>query len=102
MPGLFLRIMVLFSSIVIFFVFQVRVEANLIGTLEDILKPRSLTVYKGKAYITEKEAIHIVSLESGKLLKSFGRKGEGPGEFKRAPNIRIVDDDNWELHVVEI
>ncbi len=89
MPRWFIRIIVTFLVSCIFFVFQMKVEAKFIGVLEDILQPGSIKVYKGKAYITEKEAVHIVSLETGKLLKSFGKKGEGPGEFRRAPKIRI-------------
>ncbi len=92
MPKCFTRNILICIFVILFFMFHMKMEAKLIGPLEKILTPRSIIVYKNKAYIAEKDTIHIVSLESGKLMKSFGKKGEGPGEFKRTPNIRIVDD----------
>jgi len=63
-----------------------------IGELPDILKPASIVVYQGKGYIIEANRIHIVSLKNGKLIKSFGNQGEGPGEFKGRPKIKVYPD----------
>jgi hypothetical protein len=57
-------------------------------------KPDSLTLFKGNLYITDRGSISIYSLPDAKLVKTFGRAGEGPGEFKISPidkiGLRIV------------
>jgi hypothetical protein len=52
-------------------------------------KPDSLTLFKGNLYITDRDSISIYSLQDAKLIKTFGRAGEGPGEFKISPIDKI-------------
>jgi hypothetical protein len=66
--------------------------AKKIGTLDSILQPRSLHVYGDRAYVVENYTINIISLGTGELINSFGKRGEGPGEFKRSPVLRIYPD----------
>jgi hypothetical protein len=56
-------------------------------TLPEVLKPDAIAVDENHIYITEFPTIYIYSLENLKLIKTFGKKGEGPGEimsFNRA------------------
>ena len=45
-------------------------------------KPNSITLFKDRFYITDQASILIYSLPDARLIKTFGRAGEGPGEFK--------------------
>ncbi|MCP4218906.1 MAG: hypothetical protein GY765_30010 [bacterium] len=53
-----------------------------IGPLPDVLKPTYLTVSQGKLYVFEACELSIYSLKDMKLITKFGKKGEGPQEFK--------------------
>ncbi len=50
--------------------------------LPDVLKPTSIEVDKKQIYITDKQKIHIISLDNYTHKKTFGKSGEGPKEFK--------------------
>ena len=63
------------------------VTAKKVATLPNILTPFDLLVDKDRFYINESATIYIFSLKDYSLVNKFGRKGEGPGEFK-------LDDDN--------
>jgi hypothetical protein len=57
----------------------------------------------GKLYINDRSAINHIIDENGKLIKSFGKKGEGPGEIidERASFLlsdMIVIADRSKLH----
>jgi outer membrane protein assembly factor BamB len=60
-------------------------------TLPGLGKPDSLTLFKDRLYITDQEKIYIYSIQGSKpvLIKTFGRAGEGPGEFKVSAIDRI-------------
>jgi hypothetical protein len=57
--------------------------------LPGIINPESIAIDGEKAFITEKASVYIFSLKDFKLLNTFGRKGEGPSEFKVAPGIPL-------------
>lgn len=50
--------------------------------LEEVNEPKTVNVEGDRLIISEEESIYIYSLKTLKLLKKFGQKGEGPGEFK--------------------
>jgi hypothetical protein len=59
-----------------------------VAVLEGIMKPTdSMTVHEGRLYLAEGSTVFIYSLSDYKLIKKFGRKGEGPQEFKNTPSI---------------
>ncbi|NIM12776.1 MAG: hypothetical protein GTO45_11780 [Candidatus Aminicenantes bacterium] len=58
--------------------------------LPGLLRPLTVTADKSQIYITEEAAIYIYSLTNFRLIKKFGRKGEGPEEFKTIPNLPVV------------
>ncbi len=65
------------------------VHAQKIVPLPGLGKPDSITIDDQRLYITDQGTIALYSLEDFKLKKKFGRRGEGPGEFKILPFDRI-------------
>lgn len=71
---------VLLIVILFFVVMFVRGEKTV--EFPDISRPDFIVAHNGKLVIMEKPHIYIYSLKDFKLLKKFGRQGEGPGEFQ--------------------
>lgn len=61
------------------------VRAAKIATLEEIMKPDMFTVGDERIAITEGASVYIYSLKDFRLIKKFGKEGEGPQEFKINP-----------------
>lgn len=61
--------------------------AEKVITLPGVLAPAGVLVDDERIYVHESVTIHIFSASDYRFIKKFGRKGEGPGEFK-------LDDDN--------
>jgi hypothetical protein len=53
--------------------------------LGEIYRPDTLSVDKDNIYITQGAEVYIYSKFDFKLKKKFGKRGEGPGEFKTDP-----------------
>lgn len=64
------------------------------------LKPFRIRLADHCFYITEGPRIFIYSLENYKLVKSFGKAGEGPQEFKLPPEFSTKIDFNAEFLLV--
>ena len=56
--------------------------AEKVITLPGILAPAGILVDDERIYVHESVTIHIFSASDYRFIKKFGRKGEGPGEFK--------------------
>ncbi len=54
--------------------------------LPDVTRPSMFIVDHNRVYILEEATVYIYSLKDFKLIKKFGRAGEGPKEFKYDPN----------------
>lgn len=50
--------------------------------LPGVYKPYAITVGNGRVYVTETTTVHAYSLTTFKKIKSFGKGGEGPQEFR--------------------
>lgn len=68
--------------IFIVLIFTTCIFAQEVIPLKGIFKPKTLAVKDGKIFITEFFKINVYSVEGLKLITQFGKKGEGPGEFK--------------------
>lgn len=79
-------------GVILFSMCWFRLPGETIKQLEGIVKPETLHVSADKTYIIEREKIHIIATKTGNMLTSFGKKGEGPGEFKRLPHLKIYPD----------
>lgn len=62
--------------------------------LPELMKPHNLALGENQIYIAEKAAVYIFSLKDFKFIKKFGKKGEGPGEFKRTASNVIVQPNH--------
>ena len=56
-------------------------------TIPGLNRPVSLQVHRDQVFINDGPSILIYSLKDFKLLHRFGKKGEGPEEFKTNPSI---------------
>ncbi|MEN8223144.1 MAG: hypothetical protein ABFR36_07770 [Acidobacteriota bacterium] len=50
--------------------------------LNEVNEPKTLNIAGDRLIISESESILIYSLSEKKLIRKFGKNGEGPGEFK--------------------
>jgi hypothetical protein len=70
-------------------------SAELVAKLPEVLNPFFLTIADGRMYIVENSvAAHIYTLDSkgAAFIKTFGREGQGPGEFDFIYTIRPFKD----------
>jgi hypothetical protein len=76
--------------------------AEKVATLHEVMKPgNALYVDDTQFYVTENATIFIYSVKDYKLIKKFGKQGEGPSEFKIQPAIPLsLDVSTDEIFVV--
>lgn len=67
-------------------------SGEVVTTFPDLLKPTGLVIDKDNLYVTEDVTIYIFSMNDFKLIKKFGKKGEGPQEFNRFAAITPLKD----------
>ena len=60
--------------------------------MPEVIEPFTLVVYGGRIVIPESTHISIFSLKDFRLIKKFGSRGEGPGEFRYPPHITAFPD----------
>jgi hypothetical protein len=78
--------------LVFLFLFFLLLSANKIiqvASFPELNRPFSIAINANALIITDGPVVYIHDLIDLKLLSSFGRKGEGPGEFKINPNINL-------------
>ena len=68
-----------------------------ISPVENVLitglgRPVSLNIDNDHLYIIENSIIHIYSLSDMDHIKSFGKQGQGPGEFQTLPHVPVTLD----------
>jgi hypothetical protein len=54
------------------------------------LRPLTIDLDKTHVYVTEDVTVYIYSLKDFRLVKRFGRQGEGPEEFKVFPGVPVL------------
>ena len=77
------------SAIIIFLIllcFQM-IPAKFVAVLSDVYNQGSIDVDKDHIYIVQEASIFIYSIYDFRLIRKFGKKGEGPKEFR-------LSDDN--------
>lgn len=95
-----LKIKKMFVCAVALFLVPSLVQAKKLASFPYLTKPDYMAVRQGRLYITERATIHIYSLQDFKLIKKFGKQGEGPGEFKIpliGPPIVVMPFDDYLL-----
>lgn len=76
---------IVFALICICLVMPFTLQAKKLANLPELLKPQRMVIDGNKLFIVEGTSIYIYSLKNYKLVKKFGKMGEGPGEFKINP-----------------
>jgi hypothetical protein len=70
-------------------------QAELVAKLPQVMNPFFLAIADGRMYIVENDvAAHIYTLDTKGVafIKTFGREGQGPGEFDFLYTIRAFKD----------
>jgi DNA-binding beta-propeller fold protein YncE len=67
------------------FVFTGLIYAVKVVPMPDVTYPRVIVIEDDHMYIAETSTVYIYSLKDFKLIKKFGKVGEGPGEFIPPP-----------------
>ncbi len=78
---------VIFTLIAILFISTISTTAFAAktGTLPEVMKPEMIRVSGNELFIVQGAEIYNYSLPDLKLIRSFGKKGEGPGELTVNP-----------------
>ncbi len=86
-------ILVLLVIIGVLFVFSGLVFGKVIATLSEVVKPGFIVSDNSQLYVAEGTTVYIYSLKDYKLVKKFGKRGEGPKEFMgKIPRIVPTKD----------
>ncbi len=80
----------IFSILLLFLFTAGMIYSEKIAAFPEIKKPQSLDVDKDRAYVVEGAEVFVYSLKNFKLLAKFGKRGEGPQEFRISPTGRVV------------
>lgn len=73
-------VVMLLCAVITNFVF-----AKNLATFPELAKPASLLIAEDRIFIPDETTIYIYSLKDFKLVKKFGKRGEGPQEFMLNP-----------------
>ena len=64
-----------------------------VGVLKEIFKPDRLLVAREYVYVGEKHRVTVYAREDLRLVRQFGRAGEGPQEFKLGHGVNSLGID---------
>lgn len=67
-------------------------QASEVNSLAEINKPYSIKVDNNYIYVSESFEIKVFSRVTKKLIRTLGRKGEGPREFSSVPAIQLFKE----------
>jgi hypothetical protein len=84
--------MILILLILLVFLFTSAAYAGKLAALPGHLVPNALAVGDNYFYITENSTVYVYSMKDFKLVKKFGKKGEGPREFKGTSTLTVLTD----------
>lgn len=80
-----------FSLLILFLVLSTVISARVVP-LPEVIRPHYISVDSDQLYICEHEKVSIYSLKDFNRIKKFGKKGEGPQEFKSAVHVNCQED----------
>jgi len=70
---------------VVFWLMAGFVFSAYVGSLPEVMKPYNIKIADNDLYVMEDYTISVYSLKDLKLIRKFGKKGEGPGEVQVFP-----------------
>lgn len=92
------RILVfLLLFLIVFFV-----AGEKIAIFDDIYTPNQFKIRGDSLYIVDGYTIKLFSMKDFKFITQFGKKGEGPGEFKSNPRIMVFPDNVFVSYIGKI
>lgn len=71
------------------------IMGELVAKMPEVIYPFFLTISEGRIYIVENSSTaHFYSINSNEVtfVRTFGREGQGPGEFRFMYRIRVQED----------
>jgi len=71
-----------------------------VAVLQEIKNPKTMAVDTTQLYVTERSTVYIYSLADFKLIKKFGREGQGPQEFRTLSHKPISIDVSTDRIIV--
>jgi hypothetical protein len=80
--------------------FSFSTDGMKVTVLTEIKQPKNIAVDATQLYVAENATVYIYTLDDFKLIKSFGRKGQGPQEFQTYPHIPITIDVSTDKLIV--
>ncbi len=84
------KVLILIMMIILLMISYGFVYAGKITELPELINPTSMAMENTRIYFVDGPKVLIYSLEKSKLIKKIGREGDGPGEFRVAPNLPIT------------
>lgn len=81
--------------VLILFVFINFSNAKKVANLPEVMRPVSIAVDGSQVFIADaikESTIHIYTLKPFTHTKTFGKPGEGPGEFMSLPHLTVYPD----------
>ena len=88
------------TFLLVLLTFSFSIYGMKVTVLTEIRQPKNMAVDATQLYIAENATVYIYSLDDFKLIKSFGRKGQGPQEFQTFPHIPITIDVSTDKLIV--
>ena len=88
------------TFLLVLLMFSFSTNGMKLTVLKEIKQPKNMAVDATQLYIAENATVYIYTLEDFKLIKSFGRKGQGPQEFQTYPHIPITIDVSTDKLIV--
>lgn len=82
------KIFILFVLLLLFFSI---VFSTKLASLPDLMKPVNIEIDGEKIFVLDGVSVHVYSMSDYRLLTTFGKRGQGPGE--------LVDDDEIPLQM---
>jgi hypothetical protein len=84
--------MKIITTIAVLIYLSVLLFPGKLAQLAEISAPSRMAVDGDQLFIIEKQIVYLYSMKDFKLVKTFGKKGSGPGEFKFTPRLNIFPE----------
>jgi len=79
-------------AVVLWILIPGALAARTVGILPDVFKATAAVVDEAQLYVVEDTTVHIYRLDDLSPIGTFGKAGEGPGEFQFFANVRPLPD----------
>jgi|GEM_PF-1230672 len=77
----------------LFIGFAVSSTAQKVSLLNELERPTAMRFAGDHIYLVEDSGvIRVFSIKTGTIVKNFGKKGTGPGEFSSTPYLKVLEN----------